>query len=313
MIVQALTISELERATGVPRTTIHYYIRHGLLPQPQKTADTRSLYSGGYVTLLARIQEGKARGLSLSDLRAELEPDLRGLEENAVDLEALEYERVHQTILRVATKEFVRKGYHRTRLADIIIRLGISSSVFYAHFPTKRHLWAECFCTLVEWSNAFLEPRLGDASDFVERLLARTAAGFSLHALSQDLWALVDAEALRSHGDPLSPVEQADQRITRDIASEIAGMRDSGSPPPPVPDEMVANVLNMAFHSALTRAARDPSFSVLDFVRTNTWLWLVVRAAMSGRVDVNAELAECEDRIRDLVTSPPPVFPGLEE
>jgi hypothetical protein len=43
------------------------------------------------------------------------------------------------------------------------------------------------------------------------------------------------------------------------------------------------------------------------------WLWLAVRAAMSGQVDINAELAAYEARIRDLIDSPPPVFPGLEE
>ena len=74
--------------------------------------------------------------------------------------------------------------------------------------------------------------------------------------------------------------------------------------------ETLAYMLNMAFHSGLARVARDSSFSLLDFVRADIWLWLAVRVAMTGRVDVNAELSRYEDRIRDLVASEPAVFPG---
>jgi AcrR family transcriptional regulator len=312
-IVEALTISELEKASGVPRSTIHYYIRHGLLPQPQKTAGTRSLYSADYVVLLRRIAEAKADGRSLLEIRADLQTTLTRLSENPVDLEAREYQRTHQAILRLATKEFVRRGYRGTRLADLIRKSGISSSVFYGHFPSKRQLWAECFCTLVEWSNEYLEPRLAESVDMVERLLARTAAGLSLHGLSLDLLALLDADGLETHGGALKPVEEAERSINRNIAAELAAMRDPAGEPSPIPDEVLAYSLNMAFHSALTRVARDSGFSLLDFVRTNVWLWLAVRAAMTGRVNVNAELAEYEDRIRELVATPPPVFPGLED
>jgi DNA-binding transcriptional MerR regulator len=312
-IVRVLTISELERASGVPRSTIHYYIREGLLPQPQKTAGTRSLYSEDHVELLAQIAEAKATGRSLSDMRPELLRRSTQLGEKAIDLEVQEYERVHRAILHLATKEFVRRGYRDTRLSDLIRGLEISSSVFYGHFPSKRRLWVECFSTLVDWSIAYLEPRLAESDDVVDRMLTRTAAGFSLHGLSRDLLALTDAEAFRSEPDLLSTLEKAGRRMSRDVADELAAMSDPATPPPPIPVDMLAYALNMALHSALTRAAWDSNFSLLDFVRTNVWLWLAVRASMSGRVDINSELAQYEDRIRRLVDTPAPVLGPPDE
>ena len=60
-IVKVMTIAALEQATGVARSTIHFYIREGLLPQPAKTAASRSLYSEDHVRLLGRIGELKSR------------------------------------------------------------------------------------------------------------------------------------------------------------------------------------------------------------------------------------------------------------
>jgi DNA-binding transcriptional MerR regulator len=312
-IVQALTISELERATGVPRSTIHFYLREGLLPRPQKTAGTRSLYSEHHIAVLKRIAEARSTGRSLPEIKAELQAELKELDDNPVDLESQEYKRIHRAILDLATKEFVQKGYGDTRLSDLIRRAGVSSSVFYEHFPTKRRLWGESFCTLVEWSTEYLAPRLAEATDLVDRLLARTAAGFSLHNLNLDLLVLLDNETQFVPDDAMQPVQNAERAINQDIADELAAMRDPDASPPAVPDDTLAYMLNMAFHSGLTRVARDSTFSLLDFIRADIWLWLAVRAAMTGRVDIKAELSHYEDRIRDLVASDPPVFAGFED
>lgn len=296
----------------MPRTTIHYYLREGLLPQPQKTAGTRSLYSEEHVELLRRIAEAKATGRSLPEIRADLQLRLKQLSENKVDLEAQEYEHIHQAILRLATKEFVQRGYQATRLADLIRRLGISSSVFYAHFPTKHQLWMESFCQLLDWSVAYLEPKLAECGDVIERMLTRSAAGLSLNAINVDMLALVNTETLKAQPNLLRPVRDAEQRIMQDVAQELETMRGAAAEPLPIPSQMLAYILNTAFHGALTRAVWDSSFSLLDFMRTNVWLWLTVRAALSGRVDVGSELANYEDHIRRLVETPPPVFPDTE-
>ena len=96
------------------------------------------------------------------------------------------------------------------------------------------------------------------------------------------------------------------------IVDELAGMRAAGGPPPPVPDELLANSLNQALQGTLTRALWDMKYSLRDVVRTHLWLWLAVRAALRNPESVNGELESYEDLIQSIVDAPAPVFPGLE-
>jgi DNA-binding transcriptional MerR regulator len=307
-----LTISQLERASGIPRSTIHYYVREGLLPQPQKTGGTRALYSQDHVRLLQRIQQAKASGRSLSEIRVEVQAQVDQFSENSVDLLAQEYDRAHQAMLRFATREFVRKGYRRTHVADLIRELGISSSVFYAHFPSKHHLLVECFATFISWATSAVESRAAVIDDFLDRQVLRTAAGMAIHGLSSDMLALVTEERLQSEPGLREPVEEAWGKVIRHLSTELAAMRPAGSPPPAVPDEVLAYSLNGALQTALTRALWDPGFTFLDVVRTQAWLWMAIRAAMSGEVDINTEFASHEDFIREVVARPPSVLPADE-
>ena len=308
-----LTISDLVRESGVPRTTIHFYLREGLLPRPQKTAGTRSLYHEEHLEFLRHIAEAKTAGRQLAQIRAELQPRLEELSAATIDLGEQEYDRVHQSILQVATTEFVKKGYHDTRLSDLMHQLGVSSSVFYIHFPTKHQLWIESFCTLLDWSWGYLQPRLAETDDAIERMLLRSATGLSLNAINVDMLALVNLEALRAHPNLLRPIQDAERAITEDVATELEAMRVDASDPLPVPGRMLAYVLNTAFHGALNRAARETNFPLLDFLRTNVWLWLVIRRALGGAIDVAGELAEYEERIREIAEQPPPVLRPNED
>ena len=311
-MVQVLTISELERATGIPRSTIHFYIREGLLPQPQKTAGTRALYSDDHIALLKRIAEAKAAGRPLSEIRGDLQTQVRHASETAIDLEAEEYQRVHDTILRFATIEFAHKGYRRTQVAGLIRDLGISSSVFYDHFPSKHHLLVECFSTYLKWGTARIEKEVARSTDMVERLLKRTSSMVTIRGLGADVLALVNDSRLQDETDLRKPVEEAWGLIMQHIIAEFATLRKPGSPPPSVPDELLAYSLNGAIERALERQTWDETYSRLDVVRTHVWLWLAVRAALDGTVDVSSELAQYESRIRDMVESPPPDFPPVE-
>ena len=56
-------MSQLERATGVGRNTIYYYIGEGLLPNGQKASATRAIYDQTHVDLLREIGRLKTEGL----------------------------------------------------------------------------------------------------------------------------------------------------------------------------------------------------------------------------------------------------------
>jgi AcrR family transcriptional regulator len=310
--VQILTISQLEQATGVPRSTIHYYIRSGLLPQLQKPATTRALYSAEHVALLQRIGEMKAAGRSLADIRAALEDSLARLSENGVDLVEEEHEQTHQAILRLATESFVEKGYRRTRVDDLIRQLGVSPSVFYSHFRSKRQLLVECFKTFMEWGVASAESQARQSPDIVERILIRTSALLRIHRLGSDVLALVRTETDQAESELQQPVEEAWGKVMANIVDEIRAMRAGGADSP-ISDELLAYSLLGAFENTLSRASWDDTFPLADLLRTHVWLWLAVRAVQSGRVDVGSELAGYRDLIDRFAAAEPLRFSPLTD
>ena len=65
-----LTMRELEKITGFPRTTINYYIREGILPKPIKTAKNMAYYDERFVDDLNFIKKMKEEyNMSLSQIR----------------------------------------------------------------------------------------------------------------------------------------------------------------------------------------------------------------------------------------------------
>ncbi|MBR57132.1 MAG: hypothetical protein CMH54_03640 [Myxococcales bacterium] len=67
-------IRDLERMTGIPRSTIHYYVREGLLPQPRKRGKTVADYGQEHVDglmVIRRLQEQSR--LSLEEIRTMFE------------------------------------------------------------------------------------------------------------------------------------------------------------------------------------------------------------------------------------------------
>src|SRR5438067_1521823 len=51
-----VTIKSLIARSGAPRQTIHYYLRKGLLPPPERTSRTSALYPPSTVDLLGLIR-----------------------------------------------------------------------------------------------------------------------------------------------------------------------------------------------------------------------------------------------------------------
>jgi DNA-binding transcriptional MerR regulator len=57
MSARRLKMRDLERLTGVGRETIRYYIREGLLPEPERPSRNVAWYDQRFVDRLALIKE----------------------------------------------------------------------------------------------------------------------------------------------------------------------------------------------------------------------------------------------------------------
>ena len=137
-----LKISELERIAGVGRSTIHYYLREGLLSPPRRTGKTMAYYDAGHVEELRRIRELQEEGYPLTIIR-EMKDGSREWREQDTSETASSIDKKAQ-ILEKAVEVFARKGYHNTRISDITRAVGLGHSTFYLYFPSKKAMFIEC-------------------------------------------------------------------------------------------------------------------------------------------------------------------------
>jgi AcrR family transcriptional regulator len=283
------------------------------LPLPQKTAASRALYSSDHAELLRKIGELKRDGLSLAEVKVALGKDLIRAQENGVDLAGQESDRIHRTILRVATEEFAAKGYERTHVASIIRKSGVTPQVFYSHFPSKLELLVESFHTFLSWNLAYFEGKLSASPDLGERLLWRLIADHRANEFGSDVLSRIGAEAGNGKTDKLKLAEQAWAGVVRQIMSDFASVRAPGSAPPVISLELLSYSFLGAHHNASMRASWDEQFSRADLLRVHLWLWLAVLAAMSGEVDIDSRMARYEDLIQEVAAREPETPPAMEE
>jgi AcrR family transcriptional regulator len=137
-----LRISDLERITGLNRSTIHYYIREGLLSPPHRTGKTMAYYDSRHVADLRRIKELQKSGYPLAIIK-EMKSGARKSSKTDEE-ETFPSPNRRQQIMDKAVVVFARKGYHKARISDITKAVGVGQSTFYIYFPNKKALFMEC-------------------------------------------------------------------------------------------------------------------------------------------------------------------------
>jgi AcrR family transcriptional regulator len=306
--MQSLTISELEEASGVPRSTIYYYVREGLLPTAQKAAASRALYTDRHVALLHEIGRLKGQGLPLQTIKERLALTIAA-GAGEVDLVAEQNEQTRQVILTAAARLFVRKGYKRTRVVDIIKEAGITPPLFYAHFPSKQDVFAEAFGVFVGWMRGFLEARLADEPDAGAREIARVHGYLGVQTLSPDLLSLVRSEALHEDDTLRRAVQRSYTDMTRDTLDDLRAARQSAGMSLPAADELMAYGLLGGVENIVMRASWDERYSRDDVFWTTLCMFLAVQALYAGRLDLRDDFARYADTVARLAKTPPPVPP----
>ncbi len=308
--MQTLTIRDLERASATPRSTIYYYVREGLLPTAQKAAASRAVYSETHLKLLKQIGRLKREGLPLEVIKERLAAQVASARATDVDLVAEQAEQTRQAILVTAARLFARRGYKRTRVADIIAEVGVTPPVFYSHFPSKQQLFIESFGVFVDWMRGFLESSLLEEPDPAARDLARVRGYLGMQALSPDLMALVRSEAFHEDDDTRKVVERSYKDMVRGTLDDLVTMRERRAGELPALDELVAFALLGGVENIVMRASWDDDYSTEDVLWTTLCVFLAVKALYTGRLDLSDELARYRDLITKLASSPPPVPPA---
>jgi DNA-binding transcriptional MerR regulator len=310
-VIQAFTIRELEKVSGVPRTTIHYYLRLGLLPRPQKTAASRSLYTEDHVKILQEIAELKRAGLSILEIEDRLQHRVDQANETAVDLVSLEYERMHNRILALATREFSAKGYKNTHVSTLMRRLGITASLFYSHFPSKRRLLAECVGVLTNWGVAYADEKTASLEDPAERLLWDVFSHFRVFQLGVAAFAVIRVEGTQEDVHLRRSIQEGLAGTVARIMKELTAVPASAGKSA-VRDDLIALSLFGAYQETVFGAVSPGDHTRADLLRAHLWLFLAAQAARSGEIDIDSRLAKYEGLIAELAGQMPPLPPELE-
>ena len=311
-MIQAYTIRDLERLSGVTRTTIHFYLGQGLLPRPQKVAASRSLYTDEHVKILKRIAELKGQGLPLIEIEKELQPQLDEANEAGVDLGAQEHERLHNQILAIATQEFAAKGYKNTHVTTIMRSLGITATVFYGHFASKRRLLAECVQVLMDWSIDYVDNEQTKTEDPAERLLWNIFGHSRVFELGAAALAVIRVEGADDDAELHGSIEKGLEATVERILADLDQEQHKYPHPSTFPGDLIALNLFGAYEHVAFRTRFDKEYSRRELLRAHLWLFLAAQAARNGEIDIDSRVAKYEGLIDQLSSAMPPMPPQLE-
>jgi DNA-binding transcriptional MerR regulator len=311
--VKVFTRKELEEATGASSTTIHFYLRNGLLPRPQKTSYSRSLYTEEHLNILKKIIELKQAGLSLADIESQVSEMVSRAAHSKIDVIGQERERVRNRILAVATKEFGTKGYSKTHVADIIRKVRVTPSVLYGYFSSKRVLLLECVRVLMSWSLKYVDSKQATARDSAERVLWLIFGHGNVFKLGSAALSLARVEGTQDDKELHKPLQHLFDNIIEHYAKELRGMGGgSEGETRPIPEELLAHSLFGAHEQTMFRQQVGKKYSRKDAFMTHLWLFLAVQAAWSGEVDIDSRAKQYEDLVAELANQMPPMPPELE-
>lgn len=134
-----MMIGRLSERSGLPVSTIKYYLREKLLPGGIKTSRTTVYYGPEHVTRLRTIRHLQARGLSLGRIRTIL---MHRGEANGAERRPPSDRR--EAIIDSAFSLFMKNGLEMTSITDIVKSARISRNTFYREFKSKREAFVAC-------------------------------------------------------------------------------------------------------------------------------------------------------------------------
>jgi AcrR family transcriptional regulator len=303
--VQQLTITELEKASRVPRSTIYFYVREGLLPMARKLAPTRAIYSEVHLGLLAEITRLRAEGLSLEEIKSRVSSRVSAGNATADDLSAERAAQVRRSILIAAARLFVARGYHATRVDDIVVEVGISTPVFYRYFPSKQEVFAEVFGAFVHWMRTVAEAARAQERDPIARELAQVSSFyFGMKSVSRDAIALIRSEAMREDSEMTDMAKATIKEMNSTTTEDLARRRLDNGVSIPVADELVSFAVSGAIESIIMRASWDTDYSLEDVLRAAAAVLLGVTTMYSRGTDAARQMSTYVDIIERLAKTP---------
>ncbi len=223
-----MRIHELEKRAGVPKTTIHFYVRHGLLHPPLKTGRTMAYYDESHLKKLQSIQKIKVEGrVPLWFLKESLEKKdgqsraslASSVREIAATTKAKDRKR--QEIANAAIRIFSEKGYQKVKIRDITASLGISTGTFYIYFKDKRALFVDVVDTMIRTILGDATEALKQAEDIMTRMIIRGRVFYDNYSKYNEILNQLRAEMAGEDQWPHEKIKKAYHALTQPVIRDI--------------------------------------------------------------------------------------------
>jgi AcrR family transcriptional regulator len=160
---RGMKIAEFERATSVPRSTIHHYLNLGLLPPPVTRGPRLHLYGEEHQERVREIGRLREQGLSLKTIAARMarrsvrSPSAAAAPEKATERATRAKSEpsskggaLRDAILDAAVPLFMEQGYDNLHMSHVARAVGIGKATLYLHFGSKADLFMNCLDRLAE-------------------------------------------------------------------------------------------------------------------------------------------------------------------
>lgn len=161
--------SDLQRITGISRSSIHSYIKKGLLSEPVRGGKTVAYYSSVHLDELEEIKKLRKLGYPLPYIKDILDEKRRERELKPKKQENPAKKR--EKILEKAVEIFSINGYHKTKMDDIAKAVGLSKNSLYLYFENKEMLFLECADRVLDSMAADIMNKVKDEKDVLKRLV----------------------------------------------------------------------------------------------------------------------------------------------
>lgn len=249
-----MRINELVRQSGVPRTTIHFYLREGLLPPPVKTGRTMAYYNNSHLRRLQLINKLKINHrLPIALLKERLDKmerdgaqDSSGGVKGRTDKVKMADNKRRREIIDASIRIFTQKGYHRTKIQDITTMIGISTGTFYLYFRNKRDLFMEVIDDIFRTIVYDAAKAIQNETDPIRRMELRARVFYKNYSKYNEILHQLRAEmACEDDNWPQIRIKQAYHDLNRPVVKELSDAISKGLFRPVDPDLLSYALMGM--------------------------------------------------------------------
>lgn len=212
-----LRISALSALAGVSTSTIHYYVKEGLLPKPLKSGKTMAYYSDEHLERLQLIIRLRQENTSVERIKEILHPAQAGSQDSPAGKTT---QKRREDIIESAIHLFREKGFDDTSISDIIQHASAGRGTFYAYFTNKEELFFECADQIFKEIDKDMQ-EIQNEPDIPHKAILRYMYFKSIYPRLSDMINLIRGASVSGHEAFTRKLDQIMQNLVGPVAEDV--------------------------------------------------------------------------------------------